>query len=439
MKKRKVGIGFNYRNCDAFARYLHEQSLRGQHFKEFRLGLVFEIGEPADIYYAVEVFPKGSEMDTRPEKSTEEYAEYCEAAGWRLIDSSRKFCVFRRTKEDAVPIVEPKERFANIRKAEWLLWLNRAVPFFLLTFLYGAQLLTGNFGKWIFSNAMLHILLFMMLFFIEYLLDGILLLYWSVTRGRMLRAGHVPIYGGGKHRTFIVALPFILFLVSAAFLALSRDGFFLPYVLPSAAATVFVLLTVLWIAYRRPSRSDNLTFQILAGLGFTFLACFGTIVIVLSIGNDSRDEARFKNAEDFPLIQEDYRQMDGEITWTLGEYTESILGSAGHFFVTYSIEESGKPHASGESSSDNLWYTIYQSPHPWILDKLWEEEIPESAGHPEDRSKAWDALSAVSWTRENGVCIEMVRYPDRLFVINSEVRLDDRQIRMIREKLMHET
>ena len=59
MKKRKVGIGFNYRNCDAFARYLHEQSLRGQHFKEFRLGLVFEIGEPDDIYYAVEVFPKG--------------------------------------------------------------------------------------------------------------------------------------------------------------------------------------------------------------------------------------------------------------------------------------------------------------------------------------------------------------------------------------------
>ena len=75
MKKRKIGISFNYRSCDAFAEYLHEQSLQGWHFKEFRLGMVFEQGDPADIDYTVEVFPNGTEMDTRPEASTEEYAD----------------------------------------------------------------------------------------------------------------------------------------------------------------------------------------------------------------------------------------------------------------------------------------------------------------------------------------------------------------------------
>ncbi len=84
MKKRRSINTFCYRDCDAFAEFLHSQSLQGWHFKEFRLGLLFEKGEPADIFYAVEVFPKGTEMDTRPERDTEEYAEYCEAAGWRL-------------------------------------------------------------------------------------------------------------------------------------------------------------------------------------------------------------------------------------------------------------------------------------------------------------------------------------------------------------------
>ena len=36
--------------------------------------------------YAVEVFSKGRENDSQPGKDAEEYAEYCEAAGWQLID-----------------------------------------------------------------------------------------------------------------------------------------------------------------------------------------------------------------------------------------------------------------------------------------------------------------------------------------------------------------
>lgn len=95
MRKRVMST-FRYRDCDAFAEYLHQQSLQGWHFKEWRFGLVFEKGEPADIYYIVEIFPNGTEMDTRPEEEAQEYAQYCEAAGWKLLDSNRKFCIFRR-------------------------------------------------------------------------------------------------------------------------------------------------------------------------------------------------------------------------------------------------------------------------------------------------------------------------------------------------------
>ena len=65
-------------------------SLDGWHFQKWQMGLVFEKGEPADITYCVEVFPKGSEMDLKPEEQAEEYADYCSVAGWELIDGQRK-------------------------------------------------------------------------------------------------------------------------------------------------------------------------------------------------------------------------------------------------------------------------------------------------------------------------------------------------------------
>ncbi|MBM6854546.1 DUF2812 domain-containing protein [Mediterraneibacter glycyrrhizinilyticus] len=81
-RTRRVFKDFGYLECDAFAEYLHGMSMKGWHFREWRLGLVFEKGEPEDVCYCVEVFPKGSEMDTKPEEPAEEYAEYCQAAGW---------------------------------------------------------------------------------------------------------------------------------------------------------------------------------------------------------------------------------------------------------------------------------------------------------------------------------------------------------------------
>ena len=64
MKNRKhEPILFSYRDCDDFAAYLEEQARLGWHFKEIHMGLVFERGEPAEIRYRVEVFPKRREEE----------------------------------------------------------------------------------------------------------------------------------------------------------------------------------------------------------------------------------------------------------------------------------------------------------------------------------------------------------------------------------------
>ena len=89
-------VNFCYTERGAFAEYLHKMSRKGWHFAGWKWGMVFEQGEPEDIVYDVEIFSEAGEKDLRPEEETEEYAEYCRAAGWGFVDANRKFCVFRK-------------------------------------------------------------------------------------------------------------------------------------------------------------------------------------------------------------------------------------------------------------------------------------------------------------------------------------------------------
>lgn len=428
MRKRMMNT-FRYRDCDAFAGYLHSQSLQGWHFKEWRFGLLFEKEEPADIHYEVEVFPDGAEMDTRPEKDTQEYAEYCETAGWKLLDSSRKFCIFRRMKENAVPIVEPEERFKNIRKAEWLLWLSRSIPVFLLTGMQWGQMLSWNFKNWIFSDLMLLTLFFMTFVSVQLLWEGAALLLWFCTRRRMLEAGEIPVYGRKGHLD-ARALPLLLYVICAGFLVYREEQISLPVILPAAVTLILLLLTAAGIAFWRPSRADNWIFQIVSAFMIFFFSI--TLVFILSFTSSGHGQEDVKK---FPLTQTDYRHMDGDISSVNADHIEGILGSADRFYIGCRRENASADGAPDNTDTDSLSYTIYQSRHPWILDRLWSEEMPEPGEPVQERTEAWDALSAVSQGRAGRSYKELVRYPDRLLVFYFDEKPEDSQIKIIRQKL----
>ena len=103
--RRKVVFGnFRYRECDNLALYLEKMAREGWIFRDWRLGMVFEKEEPQKLEYAVEVFSEGNENDTKPEPETEEFAVYCRQAGWELVSSRKKLCIFRKLSQDAAPI-----------------------------------------------------------------------------------------------------------------------------------------------------------------------------------------------------------------------------------------------------------------------------------------------------------------------------------------------
>lgn len=115
--KKVVYKAFDYTSCDDFARYLEAMARKGWHFSQWTTGLVFERGEPQDVTYAVEVFIDGSEQDIRPGIHTLNFADYCEAAGWKLMDAKRKFVIFRKISDNAEPILTPRERVNNAARA----------------------------------------------------------------------------------------------------------------------------------------------------------------------------------------------------------------------------------------------------------------------------------------------------------------------------------
>ena len=53
-----------------------------------------------------------------------------------MIDAQRRFCIFRKEKLNAVPIVTEEERFDNVYHAEWKSWLNLSGATLFLQFLY---------------------------------------------------------------------------------------------------------------------------------------------------------------------------------------------------------------------------------------------------------------------------------------------------------------
>ena len=72
--------------------------------------------EPEQAFYTVEVFQKASENDMRPEPNTQEFAEYCESAGWKFMDAKQKFCIFKKIEQEAVELFTPDERVNNALK-----------------------------------------------------------------------------------------------------------------------------------------------------------------------------------------------------------------------------------------------------------------------------------------------------------------------------------
>lgn len=424
-EKKRVFKHYPYRECDAFAEYLQAQAQQGWHFREWKMGLVFENGIPAAVHYEVEVFPDGTEMDTKPEPETEEYAEYCEAAGWKLIDSKRKFCIFRRERPDALPIVTPEERFENIKRAELRSWFHSELGVVILAALNWFQFLELNFRQWIFNDMMLFVLFAVTFAALKSILNLIAIFVWAGKVKRQLSDGAIPVYGSRGKRYFAWRWYWaVIYCIAVCVLAWYK-GFGNSILLLPVFAGGLLLLSIM-IEIFRPARADNWLIQLAGESGLLIFFIIVMLAVMFSGDSGERQNAAL---QEFPLVQTDYRDMEGKVEFTDAGELNGLLGTERYYRIEYTLGD-----AAGEDNQDDntdyLSYDIYNTEYPWILNKLWKEEVKnlsDSKINPDD----WNAVSAY----HIGDGYYRILYEDTLLIFSADLELDRAQIQIVREKL----
>lgn len=405
---------FKYRECDAFAEYLHQQSLKGRHFVEWRLGLVFEKGEPADIRYAAEIFPKGKEDALRPDEDTEEYAEYCAAAGWKMLDGERKFVIFRQEKEDAAPIVSARERLENVRKAEKQQNGWRTIFAVYLLVSTWLRFWKMDFDYLIFSDGLFLMNVFITIVCLYSIIDRIVFLYWIRKAEQKLDAGDTVVYGKKVRRR--ITWEYWIFLAAYVMMVfLERDELFtfvLPVTLTFGGILVIALITALW----RPAAFENWLFQMMAIIGM-----FVVLTITYTVMVNGDGAMQFKSPEDIPLVKADYQEAEGQPE-IIGEHAEGIMGTLYRVSLDY-------------PEGDLLKYEVCESDYEWVIRHRWEEEF-YSHPYEQDVSELWDAQEAWYYGNVEGDAYRyQVLYPNHMLVMWSDVELDAKQVQIIRGKL----
>ena len=384
---------FEYRQCDDFAAYLNHMARQGWHFKEFRSKLIFEKGEPEDAVYAVEIFTDGTDHDMQPSYKAMNFAEYCEAAGWQLIDQRVKWCVLKRTREDAVPIFTDEERFENVKsvthciswKAIFLELLFLPIMFWLIFYLPSTYLFTP-------SRLLLSI--YWPLICIRDIFRTIEYHHWlkdceaRLDRGESLHFRKKRI---SPLEQILIAMPFLINI--PYFFSLDVFGTKIAWILTG----IFVALTVLLKCLPSRLRMDDVSSR-LTNILFWVIFAFYVFSLMLTA---SYQQSLWWNSESSSPEQSVYFEEKGK--------TFSIFGS--------------KETCALCLDEYTFYCKIYQSRYDWVIDVVWKNHSRNNDGTWVDCTEQWDAESA--YATYSGY---IIRYNDKILVFDKMPTLTQEQI-----------
>ena len=422
MKTKFVPLIFSYLECDGLARYLERQAEKGWHFKAFRLGLEFEKGEPRRVTYDVQTFLKNKETDTAPEPETEEFAAYCEAAGWEFADSTKRFLVFRKDRWNAQPIYTGEERLQCVFRSELRARAEHHLSMLLLfvCFLFNASL---NPPMWLFNGVMQVLLIYAGLSSALGLIRVPALFFWRAAKKRELqKTGTITCPSRPIRRT--AWLMFRLFpLFPLAWMVLGPQGG--PVVWAGAVSVVLLGTAIAWF---RPGRGENRLIQIAGGIGVVLIIFLTAAMVMMSAGPVKQD-----SLSGAPLLVRDLRKVTGEPESAEFTRQSSSLGS-----LTVVTEHYPEDGVQAEAELD---LRLYRFSGSGAEDTIWQYETGRyRLAGAEDVSAAWGASEA--WHNTvidpyGGLAAHWyyLRYEGTTVVLHVSWELSAEQIAIVRAKL----
>lgn len=423
MDEKRVFRNFKYRECDDFAAFLSKMSSEGWHFKEWNFGLIFEKGEPEEVNYSVEIFVKGSELDLKATKDTEEFAEYCKEAGWEFIDSSRKFVVFKKVKEDADEIMTQKERFEYITKAEIKASGTAFISSFLLACWYLTQFIFEGFYYSIFScGAFIANAVFCIsaIYSLICLLNNV---RWYKNNKKKLLRGEEIVFGSGedKQRKKVIRERGVVILILTVLIMTMAFASNMGMAMIVAAFSGLFFICICIIESLRPNKVTYVGSVLAVSIMVPVL--FGVFILMNPVGDNI-----YADKTKAPLLQEDYREVDAPFMQVQIDESENIFGSIRSYYVTY--------YEYNENPDNEIWddinYTVIESKQDWIIDYSWKLLTKEMI-NPKDIAQEWDAVAGYKEYDWNHTFY--LKYENEIFMLEYEPDLTQEQITIIRDKL----
>lgn len=421
---RRIFRTFKYTECDDFAAFLNKMSKEGWHFKGWKLGLIFEQGTPEDVEYSVEIFINGTEWDVRPDADTEEFAEYCMAAGWKFIDSNKKFVVFKKISDDAVEIVSPEEHLRNASKAEMKGSALQCVGWILITAFNLFKSFTDSFYYDVFSYSILVIVSVFIILILKTMYDVIHEAVCYRKRRTRIVCGEKVYLGIGDEKQLkrywrenLFAPVLILLIAITVFFEIGIK----PMI--SVLIGIIVLTFSLWvIEYLRPVRAEYV-------LATFAVSIFIPILMILYIFLQPEDEILYTDKNVAPLLIEDYREPECTFESIEIDHASDLFGSYTQYSVNY--------HDISENPESDKWdtirYLMIESKYDWILDHSWKTYTKDISEF-EECSDDWQAEYAIRIP--NWWASYCVRYDNYIFILEFEnPTLTQEQIDIIRKQM----
>ena len=414
-KKKTILKGFDYMHCDDFARFLSDMAAKGWHFKEWGVGLKFEKGEPEQITYAVEVFSDASDEDMRPEPHTQEFAEYCEVAGWKFVDAKQKFCIFKKVDEQAVAMFTPEERVRNACKASTS---GSALALLILAIVNVALQwinFTSQFERYVFSGALLFAFFLWNALLIGQAFKFIYVFYKKRRFSKQIKEGKEIYIGSDKEGRRLLSIKDFAEIIALLFLSFCFMHNRVDLLIVNMIIISITVLLAIILNKIRPDASTTMAIQWIVTVSMLILF----FIFIAAALADDRDTDKWTK-EDLPLEVTDYRECTDTIEKLDIYHDSTFFGDMDKYYIFM--------------ENEFVYYEVYESDYTVILDKIWEKVFDVKYNEDAvDCTADWDAQLA----HRNKLGRYYVRYENKIFILTDyeDIYLTPEQITIIRETM----
>lgn len=348
----------------------------------------YERRKPVRLRFQVDCFDGGSSFDTKAEKGTLEYIDYCEQAGWHYICTEGRLQFFCTEDTEAVPIQTDsgmafKSVVRNTLKANWIQWFLLPLLYFFTIFTFFSR--KGYFG--FLDKTADGMWQTVFLVYIAYIAVAAVsvarfLIFFFRNRGRAREGRELLYFSGRGTKAYGRIIAAAAFLILTGLMAgmlwagcSAKMAVITAVIYGSMALVVFITFKVCY--GRKASRRRNIVFTVIISAGVSYLFMFVVILwSFMSVGSSKitvNDTTYYYSSDELPVtIKELGAEAEGEYLY---EETSAIV-KRGFLAKLYEYDDA---YVSGEGESlCFLDIDIYRTKSGRLMDK-YEEYVRDMA------------------------------------------------------------